>query len=333
MNIYYEFDRLMREHMDITDRETRKSIIGLEEADQSKVLVSLTSKLYDKIVTKVDDIDFGTIPSSRGDITKVENYESMMECVDIIYSILKQYNQNTEPVDTILTAVNNIKVRKDLFMKAFSMNVELPMVFYNTMVLSIISSISFLIAVSIEFIKNPGDDSFTVSLDKVAYTKTSQNLLLDNLRKFNIACNKGELDRSLNECMKPGIKNLSGGGIALLSVVSLIGLAKVIIPLLQELTYFFYSTPQNISDYFAVQADLLQMNTTNVMYKDIDDASKKEIVRKQTKIADKFRKISNFFNIAYKKAEKKTKDTKKLEKEKYKTRDIMDTAPDSASLF
>ena len=212
------------------------------------------------------------------------------------------------------------------------MNVELPIVFYNTIVLSIVSSVSFLIATSIEFIKNPGDDSFTVSLDKVAYVKTSHNLLLDNLRKFNTSCTKGDLDRSLNECMKVYSKNLSGTAIVL-SSIALLTLAKVIIPILQELTYFFFAVPQSISDYFAVQADLLQMNTSNVIYRDIDEDKKKKIINKQLKIVDKFRKISNFFNIEYKKAEKKTKESRDADKKKYKTSEISDTAPDSSVLF
>ena len=332
MNLAYEFDQVMREHMDISDTETRRSLIGLDEADKSKMLVSLTSKLYDKIVEKVDDINYGTIPASRGDITKIENNNSMTECLDIIYSILKQYDQNTEPVDTVVTAINNIKSRKELFTKAYAINAELPIVFYNTIVLSIVSSVSFLIATSIEFIKNPGDDSFTVSLDKVAYVKTSHNLLLDNLRKFNTSCAKGDLDRSLNECMKVYSKNLSGTAIVL-SSIALLTLAKVIIPILQELTYFFFAVPQSISDYFAVQADLLQMNTSNVIYRDIDEDKKKKIINKQLKIVDKFRKISNFFNIEYKKAEKKTKESKDADKKKYKTSEISDTAPDSSVLF
>lgn len=332
MNFAYEFDQIMQEHMDISDRETMKSLVGIDEADKSKLLVSLTSKLYDKIVEKVDDINYGTIPASRGDITKIENFDSMSECLDIIYAILKQYNQNTEPVDTIMTAINNVRGRKDLFTKAYMMNAELPIVFYNTIVLSIVSSISFLIATSIEFIKNPGDDSFSVSIDKVAYVRTSNNLLLNNLRKFNASCAKGELDRSLNECMKIHTKNMSGT-MMVLSGLALIGLAKVIIPILQELTYFFFATPQSISDYFAVQADLLQMNTSNIVYRDIDEDKKKKIISKQLKIVDRFRKISNFFNIEYKRAEKKGRETKEAEKKKYKTSEISDTAPDSSSLF
>ena len=332
MNFAYEFDQIMQEHMDISDRETMKSLVGIDEADKSKLLVSLTSKLYDKIVEKVDDINYGTIPASRGDITKIENFDSMSECLDIIYAILKQYNQNTEPVDTIMTAINNVRGRKDLFTKAYMMNAELPIVFYNTIVLSIVSSISFLIATSIEFIKNPGDDSFSVSIDKVAYVRTSNNLLLNNLRKFNASCAKGELDRSLNECMKIHTKNMSGT-MMVLSGLALIGLAKVIIPILQELTYFFFATPQSISDYFAVQADLLQMNTSNIVYRDLDEDKKKKVIGRQLKIVDRFRKISNFFNIEYKKAEKKGRESREADKKKYKTSEISDTAPDSSVLF
>ena len=45
MNFAHEFDQIMQEHMDISDRETMKSLVGIDEADKSKLLVSLTSKL------------------------------------------------------------------------------------------------------------------------------------------------------------------------------------------------------------------------------------------------------------------------------------------------
>ena len=40
------------------------------------------------IVAKVSDIDFGTIPRSRGDITKIENYSQLMECIDILRGVI-----------------------------------------------------------------------------------------------------------------------------------------------------------------------------------------------------------------------------------------------------
>jgi len=335
MSLVQDYDSIMLEHMDIMDSETRAKVISVEEADKGQLLSSLTSKLYDKIVEKVDDIYFGSIPKSKGDITKIENFESLNECLGIIQNIVKQYGQNTEPVDVVTTAITNLRERERLFSKAFVLNVELPMVLYNTIALSIVSSVSFLIATSIEFIKNPGDDTFTVSLDKVAYSKTANNLLFDDLRKFNIACVKGDVDKTVDHCINSNVKGFTGTAIAggILATAAVIGLAKVIIPIIQELTYFFYHSRQSVSDYFAIQADLLQMNTANIVYKDMDESKKKEIIKKQSGISEKFRKISNAFDINYKKSEKATKKTIDDERKKYKVSDLQPDTSVSMSLF
>lgn len=333
-----EYDKIFMENFDIMDEETRSTYVSLDEAEKSQVLVSLTSKLYDKIVEKVDNIDYGSIPKSKGDITKIENYESMMECIDIIREILKQYGQDDEPVDVVYTAINNIREREKLFAKAFAIGTELPIILYNTMCLSIVSAVSFLIASSIEFIKNPGDDSFTVSLDKVAYQKTAKNMLFEDLRRFNKGCMNKSIDEALEYTIKSNVKGFTGTTAigVMVGVTAIIGMSRLIIPMLQELTYFFYHSRQNISDYFAIQADLITMNTGSLVYKDMDDNRKNAIVKKQTKIADKFRKISNTFAIDNKSSEKEAKKTIESEKKKYKISDVMDTNPDggeASSLF
>ena len=77
-----EYTRAMDEYFDITDRETRKVLLSVNEADQNAVLVSLTSKLYDNVVNKVDDIDFGEIELTRGDIEKLPNFNTLHECLN-----------------------------------------------------------------------------------------------------------------------------------------------------------------------------------------------------------------------------------------------------------
>ena len=54
-----EFTKAMNEYFDIQDTKTRKILLAVNEADQNKILTSLTSKLYDNIIDKVDEIDFG----------------------------------------------------------------------------------------------------------------------------------------------------------------------------------------------------------------------------------------------------------------------------------
>ena len=83
-----QYNEIIREYFDISDTNTRRYIISLEDVGQDQLLTSLSSALYDKVVQKVDKIDFGTIPRSKGDITRVEGYENTMECLDIIRKLV-----------------------------------------------------------------------------------------------------------------------------------------------------------------------------------------------------------------------------------------------------
>ena len=199
-----DYNKLIREHFDISDTPTRKCIVALEDAEQTQLLTALTSALYDKIVEKVDEIDFGSIPNSRGDITKVEGFDSTVECLNIIRKIVIEYKENPDVVDNVLAAIENIRNRKAMFMKAYALNVEFPMVLYNLTVMSIEESVSFLIAVCIQYIKDPTSQSMNAALDKVAYNNSRSNLLYEQLAQFNKSCATKELDSAINEIMKNG---------------------------------------------------------------------------------------------------------------------------------
>ena len=234
-----EFNKIVNEYVDLTDRDTLAYVAKLDEAGQDQLLTSLTDKLYTKIVEKVADIDFGTIPKSAGDITRIENYESMKECVQIIRDIVKQYNQSTEPIDQVETAMQNVKDRERLFSRCFAMNIDLGIILYNTAVLQIVSSVSYLIATSIDFIKSPTDDTFEMSLDKVSYTKTTQSVLYNDLRRFNIACKKGQIDKTLNNISgSAGARAMSGEmGITFAAgtMLALIAAKQILIPLAKNI--------------------------------------------------------------------------------------------------
>lgn len=206
--MYYtdEYNALIREHFDISDKATRKTIIALEDAEQTQLLTSLSSALYDKIIEKVDKIDFGTIPNSRGDITKVDGFENTVECLRIIRQLVMEYKEDPEVVDVVLTAIENVKNLKPIFMKAYSLNIEFPIVLYNLIVLSIEQSVSFLIAVTIQYVKDPASQSMTAALDKVAYNNAKDNVLYTQLANFNKGCASGETEAMLKEIMKNGGK-------------------------------------------------------------------------------------------------------------------------------
>ena len=328
-----EYLDIVNEYMDLTDTETRKICMNINEEDQNQLLASLTSKLYDNIVEKVDDIDFGDLPRTKGNFRALPNYDKIVGCVDTLKKILIQYKQKTDPIDTIELAIENINLKKDLFEKGYKYNVELPMLVYNTIGLSIISSISLMISTTIEFIKSPNNDGYQITLDQVALIKTKNHLLFENLKKFNEACRKGDLDKALDFTIKSNVKGFTGmeygfiaGGIALIAII------LNIIPILRELVFFFFYTRTRVSDYFDVQADLLQMNAHNLEANNTTDLKDKErIIKQQLRIADVFRRIANAIAVDSKRSEvAATKDIVQSDK-KIKTSEILDSAPDSAA--
>ena len=320
------------EYFDIEDDYTRKAILSINEEDKSQLAKSLGHRLYDNVIDKVDKIDYGSIPDSKGDITKIENYTQLIDCLNTMEGILVQYKQSTMSTDIIKNAIENIKQRTNLWQKAYATNVELPIVLYNTIVLSIVSSLSFLISSTIDFIKSPGEDMFEVSINTVGAIKTKDNLLFKNLAKFNESCSNGELDKCLDYIFKSNSKQLMGTATSgyIMGGALMIMIITNIIPILRELIFFFYNTRQSMSDYFAIQADLLQMNAENIRYNSSKSAEeKKNIRKKQLKVVDTFRKISNTLAIKSKKAEKEAiKDNNAIQK-KYKISDLSDVKPDS----
>ena len=162
-----DYDKIIRENFDLSDRNTRQYIATLEDAGREQLLNSLSSAMYDNIVAKVDEIDFGTIPISRGDITKVEGFEKTEQCLDIIRRLVMEYKQSTGVVDVVISAIQNVKDRKGLFIKSYALNVELPMLLYNTIVIYIEKYVSLMIATCIEYIKEPTYSYTKADLNKV----------------------------------------------------------------------------------------------------------------------------------------------------------------------
>jgi hypothetical protein len=113
------------------------------------------------------------------------------------------------------------------------------------------------------------------------------------------------------------ICNIIVGGTAVVAII------RFVVPMLRELVFFFYHAKQSVSDYFAVQADLLEVNANNLQYKSsIPDEKKTIIYDRQKGIADKFRNISNAFAIKMNKAQHDADKSITSEKKKYKISDI-----------
>ena len=324
----YRYNQLINECFNIHDDLTLELLTTVNEAGKNTILDSLASKLYESIMDRVADIDFGSVPDSKGDITQIQNYDKMLECIDTIDKILSEYNQDKTILEIVKRAIDNTIARKDLFSKGFALNVHLPIVIYNTIVTSIVSSVSLIISAAIGFIGDAGNTGFAVKFDSASYNKSKDNVLFKNLASYNVACDSGDLDKAIDYSMQIAKKNLMGVDTGLIvGAMAIVGLSLNIIPLTRELIFFFYNTKQSFSDYCELQSELIRINSEYVKNNTISnktDKERKEIARKQAKIADQFNKLAIATRVDCQKASDKAKIETKASDRKYRVDEIMD---------
>ena len=327
-----DYLKLINEYCDLSDPEFRKKLVYVNEAEQNKVLMSLTAKLYATIVDKANEIDFGDIPNTKGDITKLNNYNTMVETVATLRDIVKEYKQDPKAVNVISEAIANVETRKDEFTKAFRLGYEIPKLLYCTMVLAIVDSITYMIASCIEFIKTPKSESFDMVLDVMRYKKAREYLVFSNLEKLNGEFKNGHIDKILKEISNGAIKNSNRpvNEIAFLPtliigaiVAALVFIIMGLFGLLQSIAFCIYNAKNRYSEYFELQAMVLEANANSLdlNHPDWSDDKKKDVYNRQMKVVEKWRKRAEKWRITAKDAEIKTQkelsNTKKMDADEF----------------
>lgn len=329
-----EFKQIVSEYMDITDYKTNTRLYNLDEAEQNTVLLSLTNKLYQMIVAKIDDVEKGDIPKSRGDITRLPKYNQLKECAKTLTSIFEQYKEDTAPIKVIENAIDNLEDNSDVFVQSYMAKVDFGIMIYESVTLAVIGSLSYMIACCIEYVKDPKNDGLTIVMDKTGVAKVKEHLLYENLVKFNEACRTNDIENALRPLIKNRTQNLFGVGGLVLVKGLLIAVPVIIalIPLVKDLVYYFFAARQRVSVYFDIQADLLEMNANEL--KDnpniTTDSDRKSVIRKQLQVARTFRQIADKLAVEAKTAENKADKEIKKDNKKYRIDDV-ETNPADAS--
>lgn len=310
-------NEVVKNYMDFKDYHTLNVISVMNEEQQNSLLVSLTNKLYKTIVDKIDSVDYGEIPSTKGDITKLHKYKELCECLDVLKNIFEQYHEDKKPVLEIENAITNVEDLKDIFVSGFATKTDLAIHMYNNIVLSIISSTSYMIAVCIEYIKNPKTEGLQIVMRKTGVSKVKESLVYESLANFNESCRKNEVENALRPLIQQKMKGFVGTiafGVKFALVLG--GVLLALIPMIRNLTYFFYAARTRVSNYFDLQAKLLEMNAeelkNNPNIKTVED--KEQVIRKQLAIAQTFHNIAN--NIAVEVKDSEIEATKEIKKDK-----------------
>lgn len=203
-----EYMQIVSETYDLSDYATKKNLLFCNEAKRIDNLEHIVGNLYMHIKSNVAGIDFGTIPKSKGVVTRIDNYANVLDCINSVHELVYNYKERTDIPDALSTALANLQQRERVFTKAFALNIEFPIMIYNMTVLAIVSSVSLLLSSTVEYVKN-GHDSFAVSFDKTGYTKSRDHVLYQYVTQFNRNCDNGTLDKLMNDCIKNNLTPMS----------------------------------------------------------------------------------------------------------------------------
>lgn len=350
-----DYLKIINEYFDVSDNTTRRCLLSINEADQNQVMASLANKLYNIICKKATEIDFGLIPNSKGNINNIPNFIDIWNALETVRNIIVQEKKSTEQIDSIIHCIENLQSSRAIWEKGFVLNNDIVCMYYNTMALSIVSATSIYIASAVEFVKNPSSQGVDIELVNVKKNKSKDGLLFTNIAKFNKAFKKEEIQKTMNSLLSTQktlhengyvvsesvtlmtlittVVGTVGVGGTIAGVAFLACLITLIIPMMHQLTVFYYHMRVKLSEYLELEAQIILLNAEAVKYdRSKSEEEKKKIIEKQRKIAEKFNKASDKIAIKSTKAEKEAS-AECSQNEKNKIDDVVDNLPDSSIIW
>ena len=124
--------------------------IVLEAFANPTMQANLLDKLY-KDIQKIDEIDFGKIPDSKGDITKYTYYNQMYQCIEVLNSLVEG---TTTPNITTMNKLHTIllSLRPD-FTFGYRTDNHIIVTTYNLMVASLYEMINICAIDATEYLR------------------------------------------------------------------------------------------------------------------------------------------------------------------------------------
>lgn len=278
--------------------------VVLEGTQESNA--DLIQKLYTDIISK-SNIDFGSIPDSRGNLVKYKEYPLMQQSMDRINVLFKGIQSDELK---LMNEVHDmiINCKKD-FEMGFTYDIELIKITYNVSVLTLYELINIcILSYTKQMRKNAG---IRFELGKM---KKDDNIVLKNAKSLLNSYKSGQWgkimmqvkkDRSIvqskateaggiasafgaasfGELVKSAVA-FAGSHIPLTIIAALVG----VFILVRGLIYFFYSGSAKVKDYVDTQKEFVNATITAEKNEGVDE----KVINKRSKLLEKLDHITRF---------------------------------------
>ena len=288
---------------------TMHKYMTLTEADKVSISKGLIDQIYVIIPERYKSINFEMIPKSMGKIRNMKEYDNLVSSLELLSNIAKDSKQNIPEIGIISKAVDNIIKYEDTFYTGFVRKNSPIIMTYNLLTMAVYCATSLMISVLVDFINAglSGDQSKTTeNVDIIInnkYRRHNSYLMIDALKRFNEQVQNGTFDKAMQLYMKQNARPISESvtlttGLIIFGIIALLKF----IPIVKELIYLFYYTRLQLSEAFAIQANLINGNLEALRNKGVSKDSRMYKIQKW--FADKLTKLSDKFAFTYEKGEK-----------------------------
>lgn len=268
----------------------------------SPVTRKYQEKLYNSVISKAH-IDFDDIPKSNGNIRNYSGYNTMMETLQDVLSLAKEQKANNveDYTNIVLKAIDNIAGLSSTYQKGFDTHTEYVALEYDIYVYFCIEATTALIYSFVDVMRDPEKQMLQIQIKNTKLRADA--FYFDQLKKFNLVQDHHGIDyrKMLENMCDKGKSNFTGATV--IGIAAVTTAAMSIVPITREIIYQIYNFRGKLSNNLALQAKFLELNKTCVENNDqFDQAKKDKIIKKQTDLAKKLRKLSDDIKIKSKKS-------------------------------
>lgn len=273
-------------------------IQAILEDVNSPVTRKYQEKLFKSIIDKAH-IDFDDIPKSAGNIRNYSGYKTMVETLDVIYSLASEekVTEVMNYVKIVQDAIKNIENLSSTYEKGFLSKTEYVAMEYDIYVYLCVEATTALLYSFVDIVKNPQKQLYEM---KIKNTKLrADSFFFDNLSKFNSIQNKQGIDyRKMLEAMcDKGRSNFTGIE-EIVGIAAVVGVAMAIVPVTREVIYQIYNLRSKLSTSIEMQSKFLEMNKVCVENNEMMDAVKKDkVVKKQQELSRKLHSLAEAIRV------------------------------------
>lgn len=269
----------------------------LTEEDKSELTKVMVQRLYDDSVRKSVHLDYDDVERSKGDITKIKDYETLKSSIEFLESIQLKMREKIPGLNTIVESHKNIISNRSNFEQGFRVHNPHVILFYNNIVVSLICSTSFLISTSVDYIKDPTGEYSVHLKNNVMKTKGYSTVFLNSLERFNTICKDGGMSKFFTmlytkKNLVENIEIIAGVGLAIAVGITI---AIIIVPIIREIIYQYYFMRIRISDYLRLQANFIELNRDKVLNSNL--SNKKDVLKKQDKLVEDLTRLADKIDV------------------------------------